>query len=898
MLTGRREAEERDWPLRLLRGALVLYPRRFRQAYAREMLEVFTELRHERGVRGGALGAAGLWIRTLGNVVFTALVERLVGEPEPCREGVGTMGSLLQDLRYGLRMMLRSPVFTGVAALTLALGIGANTAVFGFVNALLLERLSLPEPERVVRLYGTNTEGSGFDVFSYPNYKDLRDRAEAFEGLAAYRVASAGLGEGPEVSEIRVELVTGNYFSTLRVGAGLGRMLLPSDDERPGAHPVVVLSDRFWKGRLGADPGAVGKTLRLNGQPFTVVGVAAQGFRGSYETFDTAVWVPLAMHESIRRTGLDYEKRGWGWLQGMGRLRPGLSLAQAQAEVDRIGRQLAEERPQDNEGHGYALHPAGAMPEAWRGGAVSLLGFFLLLVTLVLLVACVNIAGVLLARATSRRRETAVRQALGATRGRLVRQWLVECLSLALLGGAAGLVVALWVRQGLVSLSADFMPGFSPDLGFDWKVLGFALLMALLVGTLFGLLPGLSAGGQDVVTALKEASGSSGGGRRTSCSFGAFVVFQMSVSLVLLVTAGLLLRTLQEAHEFDLGFETRNLLLGSVNLNAYGYTEPRGQQFYRELGERLRSVPGVEAVSFATIVPLAGDVDRSGFYLEGHSELVSLDINVVGRDYFTTMGTPLVAGEGLESRPGGPPGVVVNEAMARRFWPDGTALGRRIRYGKSDGPEAEIVGVARDIRYGSLSEEPRPFVYASLEQAYTPACAVHIRTAGDPRASIRAIREAVAAIDPAVPVQKLETFEDVFRTALLPQVVLAPITGAFATLALVLSAIGLYGLMSYSVSQRTREIGVRMALGAGRAEVLVMVVRQGMRLALLGLGIGLAGAFAGTRFLSGLLFGVSPTDPRTFAALSGLLLLVALAACFIPARRATSIDPMAALRCE
>ena len=888
-----------DRPPRVLSWALVLYPPRFRRAYAREMLEVYAELRRERQ-RLGRPRLALLWIRTLVDVVRTALLERFLDPPESLNEGVGTMEGLLQDVRLGLRTMRRSPVFSAVAVATLALGIGANTAVFSFVNALLLARMPLPEPERVVRLFGSSPSSPDTDVFSYPTYKDLRDRSKAFEGLAAFRVTSAEVGQDVSQPEARVELVSGNYFTTLRVGAVLGRALEPSDDDGVGQHPVVVLGHDFWKGRLGADPAVIGKTLPLNGQLFTVVGVAAAGFRGSYPTFETDMWVPVVMVEAIRRTGIDIEKRGWGWLEGIGRLAPQVSVQQAQADLDLVTKSLVREVPDQYRDHGFVLKPAGAIPQAWRGGAVSLLGFFLLLVGLVLLVACVNIAGVLLARATARRRETAVRKALGASRSRLLRQWVVECMTLALLGGAAGLLVAAWVRSALLSLtrSADMLAGFTPELTFDFRVLGFVLVLVLLVGTLFGLIPGLSAGRRDVVNALKEESGGSIGGRRASRSFSAFVVVQIGVSLVLLVTAGLLLRTLREAQAFDLGFQRHNLLLASINLRPAGYTEARGLDFYRQLWQRLRGTPGVQAVTYASIVPLSGDNDRNRFYVEGQPEPASLDVNVVGPGYFGTIGTRLVAGRELTDAPGSTGEIVVNESLARRFWPGESAVGHRLHSGKADGPALEIVGVAHDARYNSLDEEPRPCVFGALAQFYTESCTIHIRTAGDPRAAIAVLREAVKALDPAVGVRGVQTFDDVFRGALLSQSLLAPVTSWLAGLALILSAIGLYGLMSYSVTQRTREIGLRMALGAERGRVLALVVRKGMALALMGLAIGLAGAFAGTRFLSGLLFRVSPTDPWTFAVLSVLILMVALVACLLPARRAARVDPMTALRHE
>jgi predicted permease len=898
-MRGREEAG-RDWPTRLLRLALRLYPQRFRRAYADEMLEVWSELRRERRTRHGRPGVAWLWTRTVANVVSSALAERLEAPAGP-RKGDRGMDSLVQDVRYGLRMMLRSPGLTAVAVLLLAVGIGASSAVFGFVNVLFLERLALPDPERVVRVVATEPD-SNFGPLAYPNYRDVRDRSASFEGLAAHRNLNVRLGED-QADELRAELVTGNYFATLGVGAALGRTLTPEDDRVPGAHFVAVLGHRAWKSRFGGAADVVGRNVRVGSHELTVIGVAPESFRGTYEAYDTALWLPLAMHAQVRPAGLNIEERGWGWLQATGRLRAGVTLGQARTELEAIALQLRQEHPRHNEDIGLTLLPAGRLPEANRGQALGVLGFFLLIVLLVLLVACANIGSVLLARVVARRRETAVRLALGATRGRLVRQWLIECLLLSSLGGAAGLVVALWTQGALAAMarSSDLLAAFSLPLGLDPRVLGFTLASSLLVGVLFGSLPALRVGRVEPNGVLKEEGRTGAGGLRRARSLGAFVVFQVAVWLVLLITAGLLLRTLRTAQAFDPGFRTENLLLTGVSLRAYGYTDEGSRQFLERLRERLQALPGVESVSSALVVPLGGDEIRQGYQIDGHvsakgEPFVPIDTNVVGPGYFTTMGIALVRGRALDARPGdAETGVVVNETMARRFWPGREALGQRLRRG-SDGPELEVIGIARDMKYYTLDEAPLPYVYLSEAVAPPRSSTLHVRTRVDPRLLLRDVRGAVAEIDPRVPVQRLETFEDLRQAALLPQRLLAPITGVFAALALVLSAFGLYGLLSYSVTQRTRELGIRMALGARRADVLGMVVRQGLRLALLGMALGLAAALAVTRHLDRLLFGVSATDPATFAGISALLLLVALLACLVPALRATRVEPMAALR--
>ena len=820
------------------------------------------------------------------------------------------MESLRQDVRYGLRLLAARPAFTAVAVVTLALGVGANTAIFSYVNSLFLRPLPYPQAASLVRLRGLDAKRQQPTVFSYANYRDLRDRSQSLKGLAAHQYTAASLNAGAGPQTVEGELVTGNYFSVLGASAARGRALDETDDRAPGAHPVVVVSHKFWRTALGADPAAVGRTVHLNGHAFAVVGVMPETFRGSYEAFDADFWAPMMMHEQVRPRGLALDSRGWGWLQGTGRLREGVTLAQAQDELSRLAADLEREYPRANRGTGFRLHPASALPEEHRKGLTGVLAFFTAVVSLVLLMACANIASVLLSRMASRRREIAVRQSLGATRARLVRQWLTESVLLGLLGGAAGLLLATWLADALLALVPPDFRGFAPSARLDWRVLAFAFGVSVLTGLLCGLFPALRAGRADIIGVLKDESTTSAGGTHRSRLQQLFVVAQVAVSLVVLVTAGLLLRTLAASESFNPGFDTENLLLARIELRQHGYKEDRGREFYRQLTERLKSLPGAEGVTFATVVPLGPDRESQGFRIPGRAPEASDDApngtlsiasNAVGPDYFGVMGIPLVAGRGFderESQPGARPAVVINETMAKKFWPGGDAVGRTLIAPGDTTVEAEIVGVARDIKYYALGEEPRPYVYASAGMIYSPSAIMHVRAAGDPRRLSRAVRKEVEAVDGNVAVSEMATFAELRRVPLFAQRAMASVSGLFGLLALLLTSVGIYGQMAYSVAERTREIGIRLALGARRADIFRLVVRQGLLLAAAGIAAGLAASFALTRLLRGVLFGVGASDPATLASVSLLLAAVAFLACYLPARRATRVDPMVALRYE
>jgi predicted permease len=797
------------------------------------------------------------------------------------------------NLRHALRTLARRPGLSAVAIVTLAVGIGANTAIFTYTNALLLRPLDVSEPERVVRLYATSPTQGRFDVFSYANYADLRDRSASFTALAAHQrtTASVSLGTAGGAEQRDCEVVTGNYFAVMGETPLLGRLLAPEDDRTVGGHPVAVISHRLWTERLAADPAVIGRRLLINAHPFTIVGVTREAFRGSYEALPSDVWAPLAMYEQVRPRGVALTNRGWGWLSGAGRLQPGVTREQAQAELDRLAAQLRREHPGSNEKTGFRIYPAGALPEEYAEGARRLLAFALAVTALVLLVACSNVAALLLGAGVARSREIATRLALGAGRGRIARQLVTESALLALAGAGAGMLLAAWTRDLLLLLAP---PGFglSPVLEADSRVLAFTLAGALVTGIIFGVVPALAACRRDPVGALRAAA--AGPGAPASRLFSAFVIGQVALSCVLLVAAGLLLRSLRESALFDPGFRTERLVLLGADLKLNGYTEARGRDLYARLLDRLKALPGVEGASMAMLVPLSGSSEGMAFRVPGREKPVSIARAIVGPDYFATMGIPLVAGRDFTPAVANRE-VIVNQTMARRYWPEENAVGKVFQV--AGGPAVEIVGVARDSKYYSLGEEPRPYVYMPFAQFYWPDMVIHVRAARDTSAALAAARAEFRALDPELAVSAA-TFEELRAGPLAPARAMAWMSAVFGAVALALTAIGLYGILAYTVGLRTREIGVRMALGAQRHEVARQVVTRALWLCSTGAALGLAAAAAVSQLLKEALFGVRPLDPMSFTVAAAVLALTALAAALLPAHRAASVDPITALREE
>jgi predicted permease len=734
---------------------------------------------------------------------------------------------------------------------------------------------------------------------------------------AATGTREFSLTRGGEPELVRGEFVTANYFDLLGVGAHAGRLFNEAEGREPAR--VVVLSQHLWRTRFDSDPSVVGRQVTLNGLGFTVVGVAAEGFVGTEVGLNRELWVPLSTHAVLNPPdagrmldagdGEDVlRRRNSHWLAVFARLRPDVTHEQAAAELASVARRVAEANSMRVDAETLRrvrlLPLSGGMDPSDREEALPIAGIVMAVLGLVLLIACANIAGLLLARAAVRRRETAVRQALGASGGRLVRQWLTESVLLGCLGGVAGLLLALWANDLMVSYAAG-TPVASLDLRLDYRVLAFTSFVSVGAGLVFGLAPALQASRVDIVTALKTEDAIARAGSRRSRLRAAFVTAQVALSVVLLVCAGLFIRSLWSAHTIDPGFRVERALTVPVDLGLLRYKAEEGRAFYRELLARVSAQPGVESASLVRFAQLGSSFAQGQVFAEGKSaegdEGMSTGFNLVGPDFFRTMGTQLVRGRDFtEADREGAPGVaVVNETLAALLWPGEDPLGKRVSFTGAGGPFLEVVGVARDGKYRSLGDRSRPYIYRPLMQSYEPRMTLVVRTsAADPHALVGAVREQLRGLERNLPVADVRTLEEQFDLSLLPARVAAWTLGGFGLLALALAAIGIYGVVSYTAAQRTREIGVRMALGARRRDVLRLILGEGMSMVGVGLGLGLLLSFAVTRVLGGFLYGVSASDPLTFVGVPALLGAIALTAGYLPARRAAKIDPMVALRYE
>jgi predicted permease len=812
------------------------------------------------------------------------------------------METLFKDIRYAIRSLMKRPGSTAIAVITLALGIGANAAIFSFVNGVLLRPLAgVERPERLVGIYTSDFSSGRYGTSSYLDYLDFRQQADAFTDIAAYEGGVLNLAGSEGSERLRGAYVTGNYFQVLGVGARVGRTLTSEDDAQASANPVVI-THALWQRLFAGNPAVVGRPVTLNNRAYTIVGVTAESFRGLRLGTQPELFLPLTAESKA-------EARGNRGLRITGRLRDGVTIEQAQAQITAIADRLAHTYPKTNMGtlaQPDAPRPMSVVPESriepkMRENVRVVTSLLLVVVGLVLLIACANVANLLLAWASSRRREIAIRLALGASRARLIRQLLTESILLALIGGAAGLCVGLW--------TADLIPGFFPpgeasgiDLSLDWRVLGFTTVVSLVTGILFGLAPALQASRPNVVSSLKDERGRVRGVMRFGLR-NILVTAQIAISVLLLIAAGLFLRSLRAAVKFDPGFESQHLLLASLGTGGTDMNDAQQQNFYQRLVERVGSQPGVRAVSLTKVVPLGSGGQRRNVLIEGYqpqpNEDTELNTNVVGLNYFSTLGIPVVQGRDFntQDRTGSPGVVVVNEELARRYFAGQSAVGKRIRT-DSQGPYLEIVGVVRTAKYRNLRETPLPFIYVPLAQEMQSNMTLLVRTVGEPSSLLPAVRTELQQLDKSVPIFAVKTMTEQIDAALSADRMTSVLLGIFGGAALLLATVGLYGVMSYSVAQRTHEIGVRMALGAQTLDVLQLVVKNGMTLSLIGLAIGLAAAFAFTRIMATLLFEVTPTDAMTYAVVSVGLLLVALLACYIPARRATKVDPLVALRYE
>ena len=811
------------------------------------------------------------------------------------------MDVLLQDLRQAVRQLRTHSGFTLVAVLLLALGIGANTTIFTLVNALLLRPLPhVARPHELV-LVGRTMEGEGFDTFGYLDYSDLRDQSRTLAGVAAHRTVPIHVSTGGATERSRGTLVSANYFAVLGTEPAAGRFFLAEEDRAGHPASVAVISHGLWQRGYGGRRDVIGAPIRLNGHQFTVIGVTPPGFQGTDVGSLQDVFVPITMQPvMMARFGSLLEAREAVWLQIVARRRAATPLAQVRDELAALGRRLAATYPASKEGWGVAVAPGIGFDPDTRRAVTEFLRILQGAVLLVLAIACANLANLLLVRGAARRRELAVRASLGAGRARIVRQLLTESAVLALLGGLGGLAVAYWSSDLLRAL--PIAAGFSAGLPLtpDGRVLGFTLTVALVTGLAFGLLPALHVSRQDLAADLRTA----GHAERPGAAYlrNGLVVAQIAVSLVLLVAAGLFVRTLRNAYAIDPGFAANDVLVARLDLELQGYDADRSRRFQEDLERRLSALPGVTAASLALNLPFGGGYDtriQDEATATPDAEGYRTDRNAVTPEYFETMGIAVVRGRGFSTadRAGAPDVAIVNEAVAERLWPGADPLGKRFvqEYG---GPALLVVGVARDAKYRSLFEDRRLTYYQPLAQDYHPAFVVHLRTAADPRGLVLPLERLVHTLDPDLPVYRPQTLGDRRDDSLGQQRTAATLVGTFGALALVLAAIGLYAALSYAVARRTREFGIRLALGARATDVQRQVLRQGVTLGLAGLAVGLGGAALVTRVLRSQLYEVSPTDPGSFGAVAVILLGMAALASFVPARRATRVDPMTALRVE
>jgi putative ABC transport system permease protein len=820
------------------------------------------------------------------------------------------MGTLGQDLRYGFRILLASRGLTSVAVLSLALGIGANTTIFTFVDALLLKPPAVADPSTLREVWQHNTtRGSGIGShmqLSYPDYEYYRDHNHVFSEMAAFSGETSDViwNRGGEGEALHATLVSANFFSVLGIQPALGRAFQPQEDQPATAAPVVVLSHAMWEQRLGADPAIVGKMLTLNGRAYRVVGVAPARFTGLLAGFTPELWTPLTAHSDVN-PGLNFEERHQHWVLGIGRMRPGATGAQVNADLAVLGQQLATDYPDADRNLAPAPLAVDLVPSPFRGVAGGISGVLMAVVGLVLLIACANVANLLLAKASSRRREMAVRTALGATRRRLIWQMLTESALIAALAGGLGLLLSLWATPILVSMKPASLP-IAVNVSTDIAVLAFTLVASMLTGIAFGLAPALQQSAFRQAADLKE--GSQGGGLARSRLRSALVIAQVAACVVLLVGASLCVRSLYNARSIDPGFDTKHAVAASLNVETFGYDAARGKTYYAALLERVRSLPGVAAAAYADHLPLGQMMRMEGFEPDGYGSSESsrmphlaFDDAIVSPGYFEAIGTPILRGRGFTDQDdeSSPTVIVINQQMADRFWPRQDPTGRFVTlFGPGESRvRAQIVGVAKTGRYQSLGEDPKPFFYRCLLQSYEPGRQIVVRTAGD-TPILPALRETVRSLDSRMALIGAETLEQHMQLPLFPAKAAGFFLALFGLLALGLALVGLSGVMAYAVSQRTHEIGVRMALGARPRDVLRLVLSQGLRLTLIGLGLGLTVALLGTRVLSTVLYGVEPTDPLSYGAVIALLTLAALLASYVPARWATRVEPMRALRTQ
>jgi predicted permease len=885
---------------RVYRALLWLYPAEFRDQFGDELTDFFRDRRrHEPpGVR--------FWMHTVADVITAATRERFTRRPRPFsppRPRDSMLTALWQDLRFALRMLRKSPVMTTIAVAIIALGTGSVSTIFSVANAIVLRAIpGVADIDRLAVIQRTQRDGGSLSA-SYPYYEHLAANSRRMSGIAAWSLLPLTMSGGSEPVTALGNIVSGNYFDVIGVKPMLGRFFTGEETRVRGTYPVVVVSYGYWQRHLGADSSVAGKTVLVNGSKFTVVGVTPKGFAGIFAVLRTDAWVPLMMQRELRQRG-ELTNEGSAWLEMFGRLAPGTSRDDAQTELAALTNQYATrpasaEVPHMKSFVAARLYDATGLP-ADAGGAI--VGFFALLLALsalVLLIASVNVASMLLARAVARRGEISVRLALGAGPGRLVRQLLTESSILFLVGGVGGVLLAIGGTGLLERIHLPVDMPLALDVRPDSRVLAFTLAIAFITGIVSGLAPALQASRLDLAIGLRGDT--SGGGVARSRLRNALMIGQIALSLVLLSASGLFLRALERGTHIDPGFDANNIATAEIDVGRAGYDSIRAQQFYRTLKTRLAALPGVTEVAYGRTLPLTMTISGTEVSMSGYApprraagDPFDVNFNAVDDGYFSVLRTPILRGRAFTASDGptAPPVLVVNESFAKLL-PGVKILGRTVKYNDI---EARIVGVVRDSKFARLNAPPGAFIFAPAMQQTRTATNLMVRTSGDPAALMPAIRAEVRAADPNLPAPTLTTLSQATSVALLPQRVAVAVTGVLGAAGLLLAAIGLYGVLSFAVAQRTRELGVRIALGATTGDVLRLIVGQGMRLACAGMAIGVVLALVGARLLTPFLFGVSPADPITFLAIGVVLTSAVLLASYLPARRASKADPVVSLR--
>jgi predicted permease len=807
--------------------------------------------------------------------------------------------SLRQDIGYALRLFKRAPGFTFTAALIIALGIGPTTTIFSVANSLLYRAPDgVRDPSQLVSVY-CSSEGFEWGTCSYPVFRDYR---EADNGLAAVAALEGFPASLSTQSAAEPEMVTGmatswDYFTVLGTQPLLGRFFLPDEDDSPNGNPVVVLSHRLWTHRFGADPDVIGSTVSINRFPFTVIGVAEEGFSGHVAAYSVSLWVPIGMRERVLGRDLSDASSG---IVGVGRRAPGWPADRVAEAGAVISPRIRASHPEIFADHSIRVVPYSVMIDQARGPVTLFMALMLVVTGLVLLIASVNVGGVMLSRAVARSREVAVRLALGAGRWRLIRQLLTESVLLFSLGGAMGILIVIWATRGLAAIHLPLPVPLTFDFTPDWRVMLFTVAVAFGCGTLFGLAPALGATRQDLVSALKSTRPEAPG--RSTRLRSTFVVAQVAGSVVLLVAAGMFLRALSRADSLDLGFDPNGVHVMTIDVSLHHYTSEEGRDFFAQLRERAASLPQVQSAAIASMIPLGFGTVSSMVTLPGREEIPGEGLqrayfSFASDRYFETLRIPMITGRAFNEadREGTLPVMIVNEAAARAFWPGATALGQQIEWGET---RYEVVGVAQSGKHTSIGAAPEPLIYLAFRQHYQSEASLVVRTLpGAPRVD-RAVREIALQLDPDLPVQTNAPYSQIIGLSLLPNRIAAGMALGFGALGLILTSVGLFGVLSYTVSQRTREIGIRIALGADAGDVRGLVMRQGVRVTAIGLAIGCLLALAAAQAIRSLLFGVSPADPVSFGSIVLVFSVVGLLASYLPARRATRTDPMVALRQE